>query len=148
MPAVGAGLGFPSTTAFAQDARESLGTRQGEASFGGVHPLQTLMERHPAPLRAALNGVHPRVFTTRAGLDELRQRARGSHRALWQQALAGLVALREEPEATPAQTRRAQNTVGIGMVGAALAYQIEGKQRYLDAARRYMDAAVLSLIHI
>lgn len=128
--------------AFGQDAREALGTRQGEAHTGSVHPLQALMAAHPAPLRREFHGVHPRVFTTAAGLEQMRQRARGSHRALWQQALGKLVAMREEPAVAPAQARRAQNTVGIGMVGAALAYRIEGEQRYLDAARRYMDAAV------
>lgn len=140
LPALGGAItGLP---AFAQDSREALGTKQGEPTFGGVHPLQTLMEQHPAPLRAELNGVHPRVFTTAAGLEQLRQRARGSHRAIWEKALAGLVAMHAEPEASPAQTRRAQNTVGIGMVGAALAYKIEGGQRYLERAKHYMDAAV------
>ncbi len=130
--------------AFAQDAREALGTKQGGAqgAHPGVHPLQAIMEKHPAALRAELNGVHPRVFTTSAGLEQLRQRAKGSHAAIWKKALSNLVAMKEEPEASPAQTRRAQNTVGIGMVGAALAYKIEGEQRFLDAAKKYMDAAV------
>ncbi|NGZ86468.1 DUF4962 domain-containing protein [Duganella aceris] len=125
----------------AQDAREALGTMIGKP-LPGAHPLETLMQAHPAALRAELRGVHPRVFTTAAGLDELRQRAKGSHRAIWEKALAGLVAMREEPAATPAQTRRAQNTVAIGMTGAALAFKIEGDERYLKAAKRYMDAAV------
>lgn len=125
----------------AQDAREALGTMLGQA-LPGPHPLLTLMQAHPASLRADLRGVHPRVFTTSAGLEQMRQRARTSHRALWEKALAGLVAMHEEPAASPAQTRRAQNTVAIGMTGAALAFKIEGEQRYLDAAKRYMDAAV------
>jgi hypothetical protein len=127
--------------ASAQDAREGLGTTIGKV-LPGPHPLDSLMQAHPAPLRAELRGVHPRVFTTAAGLAEMRTRARGSHRALWDKALSGLVALREAPAATPAQTRRAQNTVAIGMTGAALAYKVEGDARYLDAAKRYMDAAV------
>jgi hypothetical protein len=127
--------------ALAQDAREALGTGMGKAS-PGAHPLQALMQAHPAALRPELRGVHPRVFTTAAGLAELRQRARTSHRALWDKALSGLVAMQQEPAPAPAQARRAQNTVAIGIVGAALAYQVEGDARYLDAARRYMDAAV------
>lgn len=138
LPAFGV-LGMGS--ALAQDARESLGTMQGPAG-SGPHPLETLMRAHPAALRPELRGVHPRVFTTRAGLDTLRQRARGTHRAMWQQAKAGLVAMNEEPAPSPAQKRRAQNTVAIGIVGAALAYQVDGEQRYLDAARKFMDAAV------
>jgi hypothetical protein len=139
-----AALTLPVLTArqvLAQDARESLGTMMGKPT-AGAHPLQTLMQAHPAPLRAELRGVHPRIFTTAAGLAEMRQRARGSHRAVWAKALDGLVAMREEPAPSPAQKRRAQNTVAIGMVGAALAYQVEGEARYLEAARRYMDAAV------
>lgn len=127
--------------ALGQDAHEALGTMLGPVR-PGAHPLQTLMQAHPAALRAELRGVHPRVFTTAAGLAELRQRARTSHRAIWDKALAGLVAMREAPAASPAQKRRAQNTVAIGMVGAALAYQVEGDVRYLEAAKRYMDAAV------
>ncbi|TWI61204.1 heparinase II/III-like protein [Pseudoduganella lurida] len=127
--------------ALAQDAREALGPKEGKPGRG-PHPLQALMQQHPAALRTELRGVHPRVFTTAAGLAEMRQRATGSHRAAWQKALAGLVAMREEPAPAPAQKRRAQNTVGIGIVGAALAYRIEGDQRYLDAAKRYMEAAV------
>jgi hypothetical protein len=127
--------------ALAQDAREALGTVMGKPT-AGPHPLETLMQAHPATMRAELRGVHPRIFTTSAGLDELRKRARGSHRAIWAKALDGLVAMREDPAPAPAQKRRAQNTVAIGMVGAALAYQVEGDARYLAAAKRYMDAAV------
>ncbi|MFS2021068.1 DUF4962 domain-containing protein, partial [Massilia sp. CT11-108] len=53
-----------------------------------------------------------------------------------------LVALRQPPAKAPAQKRRAQNDTAIGIIGAALAYRIEGDARYLEAARRYMDAAV------
>jgi hypothetical protein len=132
---------FSISSALAQDARESLGTMQGKVT-GGPHPLETLMQAHPAALRSELRGVHPRVYTTKAGLDDLRQRARGSQRAEWQKALAGLIALREAPAVAPAQKRRAQNNTAIGIIGAALAYQIEGDAKYLAAAKRYMDAAV------
>lgn len=126
--------------ALAQDAREALGTMIGKAT-GGPHPLEGIMQAHPASMRKELHGVHPRVFFTRDGLEQLRQRARGSHRALWTRALERLVALREDPPPAPAQKRRAQNTVAMGIVGAALAYKVEGEARYLEAARRYMDAA-------
>lgn len=135
-----AGLALPAL-ALGQDAREALGTKQGAAMPGG-HPLEAIMKQHPAPLRQELQGVHPRVFTTAKGLDELRERARGSHRELWQTALANLAAMKNEPAESPAQTRRAQNTTGIGIVGAALAYRIEGDSRYLEVAKKYMDAAV------
>lgn len=141
---LGASLALPGLAlhdAFAQDERESLGTGQGKMA-PGPHPLQTLMTAHPAALRRELHGVHPRVFVTADGLEELRRRAKGSHRAEWQKALANLIALRQPPAAAPAQKRRAQNDTAIGIIGAALAYRIEGDARYLDAARRNMDAAV------
>jgi hypothetical protein len=127
--------------AMAQDAREALGTMQGKAG-AGPHPLETLMKSHPAALRPELRGVHPRVYTSAAELAEMRKRAKGSQRAEWQKALANLIAMREDPAPAPAQKRRAQNNTGIGIVGAALAYQIEGDAKYLEAAKRYMDAAV------
>jgi len=132
---------FSSSSLLAQDAREALGPRQGKAK-GGPHPLQALMQSHPAPLRAELRGVHPRVFITGAGLADLKQRATTTHKAEWQQALAGLVAMKQDPAPSPAQKRRAQNTVAIGIAGAAMAYRIEGDERYLAAARKYMEAAV------
>jgi hypothetical protein len=139
-----AALGLPALSmrqALAQDARESLGTMQGKA-MSGPHPLETLMKEHPAALKPELRGVHPRVYTSAAGLAEMRKRAKGSHRKEWQQGLAKLIAMREAPAAAPAQKRRAQNNTGIGIIGAALAYQIEGDPKYLEAAKRYMDAAV------
>ena len=130
-----------SSIAFGQDSRESLGTKEGKAGKG-PHPLLALMEKNPASLRPELHGVHPRVFTTKAGLEELRQRAKTTHKDLWEKSLTNLVAMSEEPAVAPAQTRRHQNTTAIGIIGAALAYQIEGDVRYLEAAKRYMDAAV------
>lgn len=132
---------FSSRGALAQDAREALGTMIGPAQ-PGAHPLTTLMAAHPATLRPELRDVHPRIYTTPAGLEQLRQRAKTTHQALWQRALGSLVVLHEEPALAPAQKRRAQNTVAIGIVGAALAYKVEGDARYLAAAKRYMDAAV------
>lgn len=132
---------FSSSSLLAQDAREALGPKQGKAK-GGPHPLQALMQAHPAPLRTELRGVHPRVFITSAGLADLKQRATTTHKAEWQQALAGLVAMKQDPAPSPAQKRRAQNTVAIGIAGAAMAYRIEGDERYLAAARKYMEAAV------
>lgn len=132
---------FSLRPASAQDARESLGTLQGKPA-AGPHPLETLMKTQPAGLKPELRGVHPRVYTTKAGLADLRQRAKGDGREDWQRALAGLTAMRGAPAVAPAQKRRAQNETAIGIVGAALAYQIEGDAKYLEAAKRYMDAAV------
>jgi hypothetical protein len=127
---------------FPQDEKESLGPRDVAAAKNQPHPLIKLMAEKPWQLRPELRGKHPRVFVTELELVALRQRAHGTHRDIWRQVLANLRALNAEPPAPPAEARRAQNTVGIAIAEAALAYKIEGDSRYLAAARKYMDAAV------
>ncbi|MFN0086065.1 MAG: DUF4962 domain-containing protein [Blastocatellia bacterium] len=125
----------------AQDAREALGPKDnGKAK--GPHPLTELMRTKTSSLKAELRGVHPRVYATDAELKQLRQRARTTHQATWQAVLTNLRALRTEPAPAPAQARRAQNEVGIAIAEAALAYKIEGDKKYLDAAKKFMEAAV------
>ena len=135
----------PRHTSRAQDAREALGPKDAP---GGAkwrkepHPLTRLMAERNSTLRAELRGKHPRVYVTDEELEALRTRARTTHRELWRRALQNVRALQREPPPAPAQARRAQNEVGIGIAEAALAYRIEGDRKYLDAARRYMEAAV------
>src|ERR1044071_5756579 len=129
----------------AQDARESLGPKDAPGNGRWKkepHPLTRLMAERNSTLRAELRGKHPRVYVTDEELEALRTRARTTHREMWRRALANVRALKKEPPPAPAQGRRAQNEVGIGIAEAALAYRIEGDRKYLDAARRYMEAAV------
>lgn len=125
-----------------QDAREAPGPKDKPSRASGPHPLIELMATKPSALRPELKGVHPRVYVTEKELASLRERARTTHRHLWQRALRNVRALQREPPAPPAQERRAQNDVGIGIAEAALAYKIEGDAKYLAAAKRYMAAAV------
>lgn len=129
---------------WAQDARESLGPKDGpvKPAKGEPHALTQLMATLNSSLRAELRGVHPRVYVTGGGLKALRERARTSHRALWQRVLRQIRAVRKDPPPAPAQERRAQNEVGIAIAEAALAYRIEGDKKYLDAAKKYLEAAV------
>ncbi len=129
----------------AQDAREALGPKDapGNAKWKKEpHPLTRLMVERNSTLRSELRGKHPRVYVTDEEISALRTRARTTHKDIWQRALANVRALKEEPPPAPAQERRAQNEVGIGIAEAALAYKIEGDKKYLDAARKYMEAAV------
>jgi hypothetical protein len=129
----------------AQDAREALGPRDAPGDAGWKkepHPLARLMAERNSTLRPELRGKHPRVYVTAEEIEALRQRARTTHRELWQRALANVRALKNEPPPAPAQGRREQNEVGIGIAEAALAYKVEGDRKYLDAARKYMEAAV------
>jgi hypothetical protein len=126
----------------AQDARELEQERTASKKLKGEHPLVELMRTRKSALRTELVGVHPRVYVTDKELAELRERARTSHRELWQRVINNVRALAAEPPPPPAQVRRQQNAVGIAIAEAAFVYKIEGDRKYLDAARKYMDAAV------
>ena len=125
-----------------QDARELEQERAANRRLKGEHPLVPLMKTLKSDLRPELLGVHPRVYVTDKELAELRQRARSSHRELWQQAIRHVRALNSDPPAPPAERRRQQNDVGLAIAEAAFVYKIEGDKKYLNAARKFMDAAV------
>ncbi|HSS20427.1 MAG TPA: DUF4962 domain-containing protein [Pyrinomonadaceae bacterium] len=131
-----------SLTSLAQDASELEQERTASKRFKGEHPLVELMRTRKSTLRQELMGVHPRVYVTEKELVELRERAHTSHRDLWQQAIRHVGALDADPPPPPAEKRRQQNDVGIAIAQAAFVYKIEGDKKYLDAARKYMDAAV------
>jgi hypothetical protein len=133
---------FSNVPSRAQDARELEQERGASRKLKGEHPLIELMRTRKSALRPELMGVHPRVYVTDKELAELRLRARSSHRELWQRAISHIRALDTDPPPPPAQQRRQQNDVGLAIAEAAFAYKIEGDQKYLDAARKYMDAAV------
>jgi hypothetical protein len=133
---------LPCVPLHAQDARELEQERTASNKLKGAHPLIELMRTRKSALRPELMGVHPRVYVTDNELSELRERARTSHRELWQQAISHVRALGANPPPPPAGQRRQQNDVGIAIAEAAFVYKIEGDQKYLDAARKYMDAAV------
>jgi len=126
----------------AQDARELEQERVASNELKGEHPLIELMRTRKSTLRSDLLGVHPRVYVTEKELSELRSRARTTHRELWQSAISHVHALEADPPPPPAGQRRQQNNVGIAIAEAAFVYKIEGDKKYLDAARKYMDAAV------
>lgn len=126
----------------AQDARELEQERTASKQLKGEHPLTELMRTRKSSLRAELSGIHPRVYVTDRELADLRKRARTSHRELWRQAISHVRALAADPPPPPAGQRRQQNNVGLAIAEAAFVYKIEGDKKYLDAARKYMDAAV------
>lgn len=130
-----------STLAFAQDAQELKAEREGNKKLKGEHPLMELIKTKPSSLRKELEGVHPRVFMTQKEIDALKEKAK-TQPELWQTALSRVRAMTVEPPKPPAEERRVQNEVGIGIAEAAFVYKITGEKKYLDAAKKYMDAAV------
>lgn len=131
-----------SASMMAQDRRELQDEKTVNKRIKGEHPLSVLMRTRKSDLKTGLVGVHPRVYVTSSELNELRQKARSTHKDLWQQVLGNVRALQSEPPAPPAQKRREQNAVGIAIAEAAFVYKIEGDRKYLEAAKKFMDAAV------
>jgi len=125
-----------------QDARELQQESSNSNKLKGEHPLIELMRTQKSTLRPELMGVHPRVYVTDKEIAELRERSRTTHKELWQQALSHVRALAGDPPPPPAEGRRQQNDVALAIAEAAFIYKIEGDKKYLNAARKYMDAAV------
>lgn len=127
--------------AFAQDTQELEAESALNKNLKGEHPLVNLMKTKNSSLKKELEGVHPRVFLTQPEIETLKEKAK-SQKKLWRMALSRVRAMSIEPTPAPAQARRVQNPVGLGIPEAALAYKITGDKKYLDAAKKYMDAAV------
>lgn len=126
---------------FAQDAQELEAERAASAKLKGEHPLVKLAREKPSSLRRELVDVHPRVFMTQREIDALKNKTK-SHPELWSNAISRVRALMVEPAPPPAETRRVQNEIGLGIAEAAFIYKMTGEKKYLDAAKKYMDAAV------
>src|SRR3989442_15903241 len=100
-----AAIMVPVKPLFAQDARELEQERTASKKLKGEHPLIELMRTRQSALRPELMGVHPRVYVTEKELADLRQRARTSHRELWQRAISHVRALAADPPPPPAEQR-------------------------------------------
>ena len=125
----------------AQDKQELESEKVANEKLKGEHPLVSIAKSKPSSLREELVGVHPRVFMTQSEIDKLKEKSL-VQKELWRIALSRVRALIVEPAAPPAETRRVQNEIGIGIAEAAFVYKITGDKKYLDAAKKYMDAAV------
>jgi hypothetical protein len=125
----------------AQDQKELEAERSASGKLKGEHPLVAISKTKPSSLRKELVGIHPRVFMTQTEIDALKEKTK-TQRELWRTALSRVRALLVEPPAPPAETRRAQNEVGIAIAEAAFVYRMTGEKKYLNAAKKYMDAAV------
>ena len=132
---------FISNFVFAQDKQELEAERRASQKLKSENPLVNLMKTKNSSLKKELEGIHPRVFLTQTEIEALKNKTK-SQKELWQTALSRVRALSVEPDPPPAETRRVQNEIGLGIPEAALAYKISGDKKYFDAAKKYMDAAV------
>lgn len=124
----------------AQDVDEVKKENTPNPDMKGEHPITTLMREKKVTLRKELAGVHPRVYLTQEDIDKLKEKAK-AHPELFATALSRVRAVNVPPTPPPAQERRVQNEVGLGIPEAALAYKITGEKKYLDAAKVYLDTA-------
>jgi hypothetical protein len=116
------------------------------AAFGEsndpVTKFSTLVARD-VQLKRELVGAHPRVFVGANELEELRRRARTTHRDQWQRVMSNLAAMTSDPPAAPGpQERRSQNNVAHAIAGVSLAWAIEQRPELLAAARKWTLAAI------
>lgn len=132
---------FLGLTIIGQDSQELAAEKAASSKLKGEHPLIGLMKTKNSALKSELVGVHPRVFLTQNDIDSLKEKAK-SNKELWETAISRVRALMIEPPKPPAEERRVQNEVGLGIAEAAFIYKITGEKKYLDAAKKYMDAAV------
>src|SRR4051812_29553103 len=112
--------------ALSQDGRELDAERAARPKLKGEHPIALMMKAHPVELKKELEGVHPRVFVTQGEIEALKNKAR-SEKALWQTALDRVRSTKVDPPPPPAETRRAQNDVGLAIAEAAFVYKITGE---------------------
>jgi hypothetical protein len=103
--------------ASAQDAQELEAERLASGKLKGEHPLSILARTKPSSLKKELESVHPRVFVTQAEIDLLKDKAK-SQKELWQTAISRVRALLIEPPKPPAEDRRVQNEIGLGIAEA------------------------------
>jgi hypothetical protein len=107
-----------------------------------IPAFSALLDR-PVRLKPHLAGVHPRVFVTAAGLEELRVRARTTHRDEWQKMVGALAAMTGGPPPPPGpQARRSQNDVAHAIAAVSLAWAVERRPELLDAAKKWTLAAI------
>lgn len=132
---------FALSAIFAQDKQELDAEKNANAKLKGEHPLFELMKTKNSSLKLELKGIHPRVYMSQSEIDALKAKMK-TQPQLWQNAIARVRALTIEPPAPPAEARRVQNEVGLGIAEAAFIYKMTGEKKYLEAAKKYMDAAV------
>ena len=116
---------FFALSGFGQDAQELEAERLASGKLKGEHPLVKLAKEKPSSLKKELEGVHPRVFVTQSEIDALKLKAK-SQPELWQTAISRVRALMVEPAKPPAEERRVQNEVGLGIAEASFIYKITG----------------------
>lgn len=120
-----------------------LGTSPETAGATDAIPAFSDLLSRPVRLKPSLVDVHPRVFVTAAGLEELRERARTTHREDWRKVLAALPALAGDPPPPPGpQARRSQNNVAHAITGVSLAWAVERRPELLAAAKKWTLAAI------
>ncbi|HEX8195215.1 MAG TPA: DUF4962 domain-containing protein [Pyrinomonadaceae bacterium] len=116
-----------------------------------IPAFEELLKR-PVKLRSELAGKHPRLFFSAAELNGLREKAKGAQRELWQGVLKNVRAVRQNPPAPgdPMLDRSgveqkpgdiSQYAVAFAIAEASFVYAVEGDEKHLEAAKKWLFAA-------
>ena len=130
------------TPFLAQDSRELQEEKRASTKLKGEHPLLQLMSSRKSALKPELSDVHPRVYVTDAELNELRDRARTTHKDCGNEHCAGCVHSTRTSRSTSTKTARAKRS-GYRHRGSCICLPDRSATRnILNAAKKFMDAAV------
>ncbi|MBA3633973.1 MAG: DUF4962 domain-containing protein [Acidobacteria bacterium] len=129
-----------------------LATAQTNAVNEKIPPFKELLKR-PVKLRPELVGKHPRLFFTAADLPQMRERAKGVDRELWQQVLKDIQTLKrnapdpkDEDLYKSGLDKRKEGSISqyefaFQIAQTSYAYAVEGDEKYLEAAKKWTLAA-------
>lgn len=134
---------------FLAEAQTSAGKK---AEVNSIINFSELLKR-PVNLRPELKNVHPRLFFTAADLPEMRERAKGVDRDLWQAVLKDLKTLkRDAPDPKDEDLYKSgldkrkkgsisQYEFAFQIAQTSYVYAIEQDEKYLEAAKKWTLAA-------
>lgn len=117
-----------------------------------IIPFEELLKKE-VKLKPELEGVHPRLFFTAKDLPQMREKARGSSKELWQAVLKDIQTLKrdvpdpkdEDLYKSGLDTRKkgsiSQYSFAFQIAQTSYAYAVEGDEKYLEAAKKWMLAA-------
>lgn len=117
-----------------------------------IEPFAKLLEK-PVQIRPELNKIHPRLFFTREDLPKMRERAKGVDKELWQAVLKDVKTLKTNPPdvndedlyksglAARKKETITQYELAFQISQTSFIYAIEGDEKYLEAAKKWMLTA-------
>ena len=130
-----------------------LDKKSSEQSQTSSIPSFTELLQRPVNHRPELKGIHPRLFFSKEDLNAHRIKAKNSDRELWQAVLKDIQTLkRNAPDPKDEDLYKSgldkrkkgsisQYEFAFQIAQTSYAYAVEGDEKYLEAAKKWMLAA-------